>query len=379
MADVLFVMRMPLDGRDNLCAKFMGQIEAVKRLGHRVNWICWDHQGMWLCGNGEPQLLLKARLSGVPGYHHTFLYVDLMNAVRKLAASRNYDVVYMRYMPTFWNAPAALRALHQKGAKLIVEHPTYPFQHARSNSWLRRTVTWYTEKVFSRIHAMVDLYTIMGDDCGGVLEGRPAINIVNGVDVEALPLHVQPQNENEVHLLALASMSHWQGYDRLIRAMAEWKGQERVVLHLAGKEGDGSLAAWLKLAEELGVQENVTFEGELHGEALNALADRCDAGVGSLSIRKRKVSRVITLKLREYMARGLPFLYEMEDVDVPWPEHCSLQVADEGDPIDLQKVVEFARQVRTLPDLPRQMRSYAQRHLAWEPILESVLREVGIH
>lgn len=378
MADILFVMRMPLDGKDNLCAKFMGQIQAVRHLGHRVNWICWSHEGMWLCGNGEPELLVRASLSGMPGYHHTFLYVDMMRALKKLAAQKTYDAVYMRYMPTFWNAPAAIRAHRKKGAKLVVEHPTYPFRHARTNSLLRKPFIWYTEKVFSLIHPMVDLYTVMGDDCGGTLDGRPAINIVNGVDVEALPMHVQPDNGNEIHLLALASMSRWQGYDRLIHAMAAWQGKERMVLHLAGMEGDGSLAAWLKLAQELGVEKNVLFEGELHGSALDELVDRCDAGVGSLSIRKRKVGRVITLKLREYMARGLPFLYQIEDVDVPWPEHCSLQVADEGEPIDLQEVAEFVKRVRSMPDLPARMREYAARHLAWEPILQSVLKEVGI-
>ena len=32
MADILFLMRMPMDGRDNLHAKFMGQIRGAQRL-----------------------------------------------------------------------------------------------------------------------------------------------------------------------------------------------------------------------------------------------------------------------------------------------------------------------------------------------------------
>ena len=189
-------------------------------------------------------------------------------------------------------------------------------------------------------------------------------------------MHVQPDNGNEIHLLALASMSHWQGYDRLIRAMAEWKGPERVVLHLAGKEGDGSLAAWLKLAEELGVQQNVIFEGELHGESLNALADRCDAGVGSLSIRKRKVSRVITLKLREYMARGLPFVYAGEDPTIEKGHPYAVQVPNSDAPIDMEEIVAFAKRVRTEKNAAESMREYARRHMSWEMEFERILKAV---
>jgi len=224
MADILFLMRMPMDGQDNLYAKFMGQINGARRLGHTVHWIGWDHEGMWLCGDGQPRLLQKALLSHVPGYHHTFLYLDLMAAMKKLTRQKRYHLVYMRYMPTFWNAPGALRAVKAAGAKLIVEHPTFPANYARTTSALRKPVFWYTDHVFESIKPMVDFYAVMGDDCGGVVDGKPAINIVNGVDVESLPLHKMPDNGQEIHLLALASMSYWQGYDRLIRAMAQWTG-----------------------------------------------------------------------------------------------------------------------------------------------------------
>ncbi|MBR3874749.1 MAG: glycosyltransferase [Clostridia bacterium] len=378
MADILFLMRIPKDGKDNLCAKFYGQMASARRLGHNAHWIAWDAAGMWLCGDGEPRLLHRARLSGMPAYHHTMLYVDLMTALKKLAKQRAYDAVYMRYMPTFWNAPSALRAMKARGAKLIVEHPTYPFRHARSTSWLRKPFFWYTEQVFSRIHPMVDLYAVMGDDCGGQLDGRPAVNILNGVDVESLPLHDAPATTDEVHLLALASMSCWQGYDRLIRSMAAWQGREKVVLHLAGTEGDGSLAAWLKLAEELQLGDRVRFEGELHGEELDALVAQCDAGVGSLAIYKRRVKNVITLKLREYMARGLPFIYAVETADEPWESAFCLQVANDDSAIDMADVISFIKRVRADETLSVRMRTYAKQHMSWEPIIKTVLEGAGI-
>jgi len=378
MADILFVMRIPMDGRDNLCPKFYGEMAGARRLGHTVHWIAWDKTGMWLCGDGEPRLLQKARLAKLPAYHHLMLYVDLMTALRKLSRERRYDLIYMRYMLTFGNAPRAVKAMKKRGAKLVVEHPTYPFAHARSNTWWRKPFFWYSENVYRRIHAMVDLYSIMGDDCGGELEGRPAINILNAVDVEALPLHVQPDNGSEIHLVALASMSCWQGYDRIIRAMAAWKGEEKIVLHLAGVEGDGSLAAWMKLAADLGLQEQVIFEGELHGEPLDQLIDRCDAGLGSLAIYKRRVQNVITLKLREYMARGLPFIYAEELGDLDWEQAFCHQVPNDDSPLDMEGIVNFVHQIRKDADISARMRAYASAHMTWEPVMRSVFERVKL-
>ena len=66
MADILFLMRMPMDGQDNLYAKFEGQIRAARRLGHRADTIAWDDAGMWLCtAEAEPQLLLRSRFSRI--------------------------------------------------------------------------------------------------------------------------------------------------------------------------------------------------------------------------------------------------------------------------------------------------------------------------
>ena len=45
---------------------------------------------------------------------------------------------------------------------------------------------------------------------------------------------------------------------------------------MVGGEGDGSLAAWKRLAQERGVADRVVFHGELHGEALDRVAAAVD-------------------------------------------------------------------------------------------------------
>ena len=173
-------------------------------------------------------------------------------------------------------------------------------------------------------------------------------------------------------------MSVWQGYDRLIEALARYGGGEPVTVHMVGGEGDGSLAAWKRLAQERGVADRVIFHGELHGEALDRVAARCDIGVGGLGLHRKGQYRSMTLKLREYMARGLPFVYAVDDPSLPEDPAVCLRLANDESPIDLAELAAFARRAQADEETPARMRAYAESHMSWQGVLAQVLERVGI-
>lgn len=378
MASVLFLMRYPLERDDNLKIKFDGQMAAVRALGHEAACIGWDRRGLWLCREDGRTLLRSSRLTGLPGYDKTLVYVELMAALKRAAALVRFDAVYMRFMPVFDNAPGALAAVKAQGARLVVEHPTYPFENGKRTSLVRMPVFAWNARVFRRLEPMIDLYALIGEPCGGTLNGRPAMNILNGVDVRRLPLHQPRVGAQDVGMLALASMSVWQGYDRLIEALARYGGGERVTLHMVGGEGDGSLAAWKRLAQERGVADRVVFHGELHGAALDEVAAACDIGVGGLGLHRKGQYRSMTLKLREYMARGLPFVYAVEDPSLPEEPNFCLKIANDESAIDLSALVAFARRAQADAATPARMRAYAESRMSWEGVISQVLERVGI-
>lgn len=378
MGKILFVMRYPLDGGDNLIGKFDGQMAAVEALGHEAWFIGWNKTGMWLCRSRQRAPLLRCPLARLPGYGKTFFYWDLMKAFRRAIQTERFDAVYMRYMRLFGNAPGALKAFRAQGGRLIMEHPTYPFENGRVSSPLRAPFFWYCDRVFARIEPLIDLYALIGESCDGELHGVPAMNIVNGVDVERLPLHHPRAEAEAVGLLALASMSNWQGYDRLIEALAAYRGQHRVTIHMVGGEGDGSLGAWRELACRLGVAQSVVFHGELHGEALDRVADGCDLGIGGLGLYRKGQYRSMTLKLREYMARGLPFVYAVDDPSIEENPRFCMKLPNDDSPIDMAAIVDFALHVRTDESVGRQMRAYAGEAMSWKGILKGVMERVGI-
>ena len=377
MAAILFVMRYPLDCWENLKAKFDGQMAAAEALGHEAWFLGYNKAGVWLCRGEERTLVRRAPLGGLPGYSKTLFYVDLMEGLKKAVSLRSFDGVYLRFMRFFFNAPGALARVKASGAKLILEHPTYPFEHGRVMSPLRRPVFWVLDRVFARMEPLLDLYALIGDPCGPELHGVPAINIVNGVDVDRIPPH-RNRPTPDIGFLALASMSRWQGYDRLIEALAAYRGDAEITLHMVGGEGDGSLAEWKRLARERGVEDHVRFHGALFGSRLDEVAARCDVGIGGLGLFRKGQFCSMTLKLREYMARGLPFVYAVDDPNVPEEARFCLRVPNDDSPIDMEELVAFARRAKADGEVSGLMRAYAREHMSWQTVLKNVLGKVGI-
>ena len=278
-------------------------------------------------------------------------------------------------MPTFGSALGAMRALKAQGGRLVIEYPTYPIAQENNRFFFRRQVFRYADHVLAKINPLVDLYALIGDPCDGVLNGRPALNIVNGVDAEALPLHA-PNADAPIRLLALASMSGWHGYDRVIRALAASQGDADVRLEMVGADGDGSMEKWRALAEALSLRERVTFHGPLYGDALNQMIAQCDVGVGSLGMYRYGLKSATTLKLREFMARGLPFLSAVDDPTLPDNPEWMLRASNDDTPIDMAQIVAFARRAKASPELPARMRAYALAHMSWEGTLRRVLERL---
>lgn len=378
MAYCLFVMKYPLHLRENLKGKFDGQMAAVRTLGHQAEYIGWDREGMWLVGEKGRKPLLKTRLPGLPGYDHTLIFVDLMRAVREVLKTRRVDLLYWRYMPTFGNAPGVMEAFKARGGKLVMEFPTFPREGENRRSLLRRPVFAYADRVLKRLSPLIDLYTAIGQPCGGEIEGRPAMNIVNGVDVDSFPLHAPNARQEAVRLLAVASMTGSQGYDRVLRAMAEYRGPVPVYLHLVGGEGDGALAALQGLAQRLGLEDRALFHGPLYGEELDAVAAACDVGLGSLAMFRFGLESGMPLKQREYMARGLPFVYAANDPTIPDNPRFCLRVPHDESPLPLGEIIAFARRAKADPEAPGLMRAYARRHMAWQSVMAGVLERLGL-
>ena len=377
MKSIFFLMKYPTCVPETLKRKFNGQMNACIQLGYEAWYLEWDGGAFQLvCMNtGEKQHVMNTTQK-LPKekYYHTLYFIDMYRAAIKVLAMRTFDKLYIRFLPTFPPAVRFMKLAQKKGVNIIQEIPTYLGQGNDDGSVqpsFARRVALKASNTYARLaQRKVDLFTVIGVDAGGSLYGKPALNINNGIDVTAISLRSYQPQEDGIHMLLLASMCDWHGYDRMITALQNYKGDEKVILHFAGNDGDGSLAKWQQMAEGM---ENVIFHGGVYGEELDTLISRMDLGVSSLGLYRIGLELGTVMKGREFMARGLPFIYAGEDPTIEKGHPYAVQVANNDSLIDMEEVVAFAKRVRRETDAAQSMREYARRHMSWEMEFERIL------
>lgn len=378
---VLYIVRYPIYEDFNLRGKFDGQLAAFQNLGMDVYHLVFDREYFYLVHNGEKERISKAT-TGMPMYFHTKVYYDMHRAVLKAAEKVHFDYVYWRGAPAWYSSYQVARKLHARGSKILYEIPTYVKIGEKPQSMLRKAFSVYSNQWKSKLMRYVDLMVLIftGDTTMDTLFGKPVAVIDNGIDITSIPLRKPEQHDDEIHILALASMSYWHGYDRLIRSLAEYTGDRKIFVHMVGGNDGGMLPEWQKLAEELNVQDRVIFHGKLYGDDLAKMFDLCDVGVNALAQYLKNLNATSELKVREYTARGLPFLCSVEDPALNHTEDPFwLRVANDDSVLDMEQLAEFVLKMRADQGHPERMRAYAQEYMTWEsqyaPIFKKLEQE----
>jgi hypothetical protein len=194
--------------------------------------------------------------------------------------------------------------------------------------------------------------------------GKSHITIGNGIDVTSVPIRTPVSFDGaELHILCVANVSPWHGLDRLLNGIALYNGTTKIVFHIAGD--GGALPHLRKLIKDQKIPGTVIFHGFQSGENLNRLFNSCHLAIGSLGIHRIGLKDASILKAREYCARGIPYVIAFNDPDFPDNYPYILKIPADETPVDITKIVKFAREVSNTPGHPQAMHLYAQEHLDW--------------
>ena len=366
MKNLLFLMRYPLEEAYNLKQKFDGQLQSAVNLGYNVFHIAYDKKNVYLINvnNKTKEKICSKTFGFLNIYRSTFGFYDLFRALKKAMKSIKFDCIYMRTKIVSSTAINAFKKHKAQGGKLIVEIPSYGSKE-KALSVFRIVIQKLLSIWQNKLPEYVDLYTIIGTDSLKEHNGKPAICISNGVCLENYPIHNHESN-GELHILALASMRSWQGYDRLIKGLANYKGGTPVYIEMVGNDGDGSLEEWEKLSVDLGVSQFVNFHGALYGDDLTNAVNTCDIAAATLGLHRKSSGNASVLKVREYMARGIPFFYSYDDSALTGDEPFALRIEGNENPVDIDALIKFNEKFSDKSVITKQMRDFAQENMSWE-------------
>lgn len=269
--------------------------------------------------------------------------------------------------------------LRKAGIHAVTEIPTYPydqeFQHFELKIRLELKIDQlFRKKLYQQMDALV---TFSDADC---IFGQRTIRISNGVDFDSIPLHEPLTMNHELHLIGVAEVHDWHGFDRVMTGIGEYYRQKLVAnnhkpeifFHVVGGVHPNRMNnVFAPIINQYGLQDKIIFHGQLFGEQLDEVFNRCQFAVGSLGRHRSGITVIKTLKNREYATRGMPFIYSEQDSDFDNRPYVLKAPADES-PINILQIIDFVDHFSMKPEEIRR----TVEHLTWKIQMKRVVDAV---
>ena len=375
---ILFLVYHGFSEVSGISKKIQAQVKGLRQNGHEVHLCYYDRgaNGHWQrlvkIENGKSSILSDFGSGKLAGLRQRISY----GAIYNYCVTQRIEMVYAR---CFMNAnPFLVRFFHRlkkAGVKAVMEIPTYPYDQefegfSRTERLQLRLDQMFRHRLARQLEAIVTFTNQQQ------IFGQRTIRISNGVDLDSMPLHQRVDTSRELHLIGVAEVHYWHGYDRLIAGLGEYyKAPEKnVYFHIVGgvwqseMYDDEHAPGFHELIEKYGIHDKVIFHDQLFGDELNAVFAQCSFAVGSLARHRSGISDIKTLKNREYASRGLPFVYSENDSDFDHQPYVLKVPADES-PVDVARIVDFERQLSMTPAEIRQ----TVEHLSWREQMQRVV------
>lgn len=296
--------------------------------------------------------------------------------ITRYVRSQGIGFLYIRHdlnaNPVLIHWLSKIRAL---GVRTVLEIPTYPYDPEFKGAGLKERLQLGIDRLFRvRMARQIDRIVTFSNETE--IFGRPTIRISNGIDFGSVPLKTgRHDNTQEVHLLAVANIHFWHGFDRVIEGLRHYyeSRHERIVqLRIVGDGMPELLTDYRQRIEAYALQDYVTLTGPRSGEELDAQFEWADMGIASLGRHRNGISTIKTLKNREYAARGIPFVYSETDSDFDDMPYV-LKAPSDDTPIDIEALLRFYDAVDRAPE---QIRTSIEQTLSWQCQMARVVEAI---
>ena len=373
---ILFLVYHGFSDESGISKKIHYQVKGLRQNGHEVHLCYYDFDPR---GHRCRYVGNKVIADYGTGALAAIRSRTQLDCIYNYCAVNAIEMVYAR---SFMNAnPILVRLfdkLSKRGIKCITEIPTYPYDSEFKGYPLKYKIPLYIDKLFRKALAkkMEAIVTFSNEE---TIFGKRTICISNGIDLDSIPIH-NPKKQNDIHLIAVAEIHYWHGFDRLVAGMGEYyklnPDARKVFFHVVGWEDDRGTTSngYLTVeqtAKKYNIGQYVVNHGKLFGDKLDEVFNQCVFAIGSLGRHRSGITNIKTLKNREYAARGIPFIYSETDNDFEDKPYIIKAPADES-PVNIRQIIDF---IDTHDVNPSEIRNTVE-HLSWRFQMEKVVREI---
>lgn len=375
---ILFLVYHGFSEVSGISKKIHYQVKGLRENGYEVHLCYYDFDANGhRCRYVDDKVIKDYGIGKLAGFRQR---IDF-NCIYDYCKDNGIQFVYAR---CFQNASPFLirffKKLKKLGIKAVTEIPTYPYDQEFVGFPFMTRMNLKVDQLFrhSLYKQMNAVVTFSDSD---TIFGQRTIRISNGVDMDSIPLHnFQPSEDGSIHLIGVAEVHYWHGFDRLIAGLGEYyrnsPNPRDIYFHIVGgvwkSEMYDSIHApgFSELMDKYGIRDRVIFHDQLFGEDLNKVFNQCCFAIGSLARHRSGITYIKTLKNREYATRGIPFIYSEIDSDFEDKPYIIKALPDES-PIDIQQIVDF-NESHTFD--PQEIRKTVE-HLSWKIQMKQVIDE----
>lgn len=376
---ILFLVYHGFSEVSGISKKIHYQVNGLRENGHEVH-LCsygFDERGH-RCRFIDDQIIRDYGTGKIAALRQRFDY----NPIFEYCKLNGIQFVYARY---FQNASPVLihffMKLKQSGIKAVTEIPTYPYDQEFVNFSWDFKLKLCVDKLFRNILSKEMAAIVTFSDAERIF-GQRTVRISNGVDLDSIPLHhYHAPADGSIHLVGVAEVHIWHGYDRLIAGLGEYyqntQNPRQVYFHIVGGvhpneryKANAFHPGMQAIIDKYGIQDMIIFHGQLFGKALDEVFNQSCFAIGSLARHRSGITIIKTLKNREYATRGVPFIYSEQDSDFDDQPYVIKAKPDES-PIDIPQILDFVDNHHFLPEEIRK----TIEHLSWKIQMQKVIDE----
>lgn len=364
---ILFIVYHGFGEANGISKKIHNQVKGLRRNGHEVS-VCYYSVGQ----DGHRRRFVDDEVIQDYGTGRIAALRQRTDygCVLRYCLDHGIDFVYAR---DFMNASPPLirlfRGLRRAGIRAVTEIPTYPYDGELVGFPLPSRIGFWINRLFRRrLARQMDAVVTFSE--ATEIFGQRTINISNGVDFDSVALHdYHPDDDGAVHLVGVAEVHFWHGYDRIIAGLGEYYahgGRRSVYFHIVGGIAPGEMygskyaQGFAVLMDRYNIRDHVIFHGPLHGSELDDVFNISRFAIGSLGRHRSGITTIKTLKNREYATRGIPFIYSEHDSDFDNRYYVMKAPADES-PVDIGAILDFTDSHKFRPQDIRD----TVEHLSW--------------
>jgi len=352
---IAYLIPENMEAHPGLKYKVERQASCWKKSGHDV-YLVYLAQGYAEVFEGDVFRKEIIPNYGQFGMASKFAYISWSYGfARRVLLDIKPDVAYTRYLFPAINISQMLEV----SGSVICEINSDDRAEFKSNSFLSGCFNSLFRKIFLR---KVDGFVFMTDELRGSesFSGYHGFSctIPNGANVDDFPF-LEGASNNQPNLVFIGSPGQsWHGLDKIY-----WLSKQLSFckFHIAGPSREECEAVWLDLPE------NVVFHGYLSAEKASELVARADIGIGTLALHRKGMSEACPLKVRQYLAQGVPVIAGYKDPDINRGYSFYLEIPNSESNVrdSIDDISSFIYSVRNDKSVRLEARGFAKEYLSF--------------